>query len=70
MELALLWHRAAGAGSSASIAITKYVKVAFFNGTSLRPLPPVASKNEGTRYFHIHEHDQLDENLVASWILA
>ncbi|MFN0058070.1 MAG: DUF1801 domain-containing protein [Planctomycetota bacterium] len=48
--------------------ITKYVKVAFFRGTSLHPLPPVESKNEGTRYFHIHEHEPLDEMFVASWI--
>ncbi len=48
--------------------LTKYVKVAFFSGTSLRPLPPVESKNQGTRYFHIHEDDQFDEKLVASWI--
>ncbi len=48
--------------------ITKYVKVAFFNGTSLRPLPPVESKNKGTRYFHIYEGDQIDEKLLASWI--
>ena len=48
--------------------IAKYVKVAFFRGTSLRPMPPVESKNEGTRYFHIHEGEQLDEKLVASWI--
>ena len=48
--------------------ITKYIKVAFFRGTSLRPVPPVESKNEGTRYFHIHEGDQLDEELLASWI--
>jgi hypothetical protein len=48
--------------------LTKYVKVAFFNGTSLRPVPPVESKNEGTRYFHIREEDQFDEELVASWI--
>ena len=48
--------------------ITKYVKVAFFRGTSLRPLPPVESKQEEVRYFHIHEDDQLDEKLVASWI--
>ena len=47
---------------------TNYVKVAFFRGTSLRPLPPVESKNEGTRYFHIREDDQLDEELVASWV--
>ena len=47
---------------------TKYVKVAFFRGTSLRPLPPVESKDPDARYFHIHEDDQLDEELVASWI--
>ena len=38
------------------------------NGTSLNPLPPVESKNKGTRHLHIHEDDQLDEELVASWI--
>ncbi|HMN40254.1 MAG TPA: DUF1801 domain-containing protein [Phycisphaerales bacterium] len=48
--------------------ITKYVKVAFFRGTSLRPLPPVASKKPGVRYFHIHEHDQPDEQTLAGWI--
>jgi hypothetical protein len=46
---------------------TKYVKVTFLRGTSLHPLPPVESKHPHTRYFHIHEGDQLDE-LVASWI--
>ena len=48
--------------------LTRYIKVAFFAGASLRPVPPVESKNEGTRYFHVHEGDQLDEELVASWI--
>ncbi|MCC6681797.1 MAG: DUF1801 domain-containing protein [Phycisphaeraceae bacterium] len=48
--------------------ITKYVKVAFFNGASLRPQPPVSSKNEGTRYFHIFENDPIDEKMLASWI--
>jgi hypothetical protein len=47
---------------------TKYIKVAFFRGASLRPVPPVESKDKYTRYFHIHEDDQLDEELVASWI--
>jgi hypothetical protein len=47
---------------------TKYVKVAFFRGTSLRPVPPGESKNKDTRYLDIHEDDQLDEELVASWI--
>jgi len=48
--------------------LTRYIKVAFFAGTSLRPLPPVESRNEGTRYLHIHEGDPLDEELLASWI--
>jgi hypothetical protein len=46
----------------------KYIKVAFFHGASLRPLPPVASKDKNTRYFHILEDGQLDETLVTSWI--
>jgi hypothetical protein len=48
--------------------LTKYVKVAFFRGTSLRPVPPVESKQKDVRYFHIHEGDRIDEELVASWI--
>jgi len=47
---------------------TKYIKVTFFRGTSLHPVPPVASKDEEARYFHIHEDDPIDEELVASWI--
>jgi len=47
---------------------TRYVKVTFFRGTALRPLPPGASKNEDTRYLDIHEADQLDQELVSSWI--
>jgi hypothetical protein len=47
---------------------TKYVKVAFFRGTSLRPLPPGESRTQGTRYLDIHEDDPLDQELVASWI--
>jgi len=47
---------------------TKYVKVAFFRGASLRPLPPGESKQKDVRYLDIHEDDELDEKLVASWI--
>ena len=46
----------------------KYVKVAFFRGTSLRPVPPGQSKHREVRYIDIHKDDQLDEELVASWI--
>src|SRR5688572_816598 len=48
--------------------ITKYVKVAFFRGASLRPMPPVEAKQKDVRYFHIHEGDRLDEELVGGWI--
>ena len=47
---------------------TKYIKVTFLNGASLHPVPPVESKHEDVRYFHIHEDDRLDEELLASWI--
>lgn len=48
--------------------LTKYVKVAFFSGMSLTPLPPVESKQEAVRYLHIFENEPLDEELLASWI--
>jgi len=48
--------------------LTKYVKVSFFRGTALDPLPPVESKQEDVRYLHIYENDQLDEELLVSWI--
>jgi len=47
---------------------TRYVKVSFFRGTSLSPLPPGESKTEETRYLDIHEDDPLDENQLARWI--
>jgi hypothetical protein len=47
---------------------TKYIKVTFFRGTSLRPMPPVESKDPDTRYFHISERDAPDEQLVTEWI--
>src|SRR5687767_10306985 len=47
---------------------TRYVKVAFFRGTSLRPVPPGASKDKDTRYFDIHEGDDFDEAQMATWL--
>jgi hypothetical protein len=46
----------------------KYVKVAFFRGASLRPIPPGESKNNDTRYLDIHEGDTLDEAQFVAWI--
>jgi hypothetical protein len=48
--------------------LTKYVKVAFFRGTSLRPLPPGESKGKDTRYLDIHEDDRLDEAQLVAWV--
>ncbi len=48
--------------------VTKYIKVAFFRGTSLRPLPPVDSAQKEVRYFHIHEDDEIDEAQFADWV--
>jgi hypothetical protein len=47
---------------------TKYIKVAFFRGSSLSPVPPGESKQKEVRYFHIHENDQLDEAQFAAWV--
>jgi hypothetical protein len=47
---------------------TKYIKLAFFRGTSLRPVPPGESKHKEARYLDIHEDDQLDEAQLAAWV--
>ena len=47
---------------------TKYVKVTFFSGASLRPLPPGESRQQDVRHLDIHEHDPIDEARLASWI--
>ncbi len=52
---------------------TNYIKVAFFRGTSLRPLPPGESKQKEVRYLDIHEGDMpqggtFDDTLFAAWV--
>ena len=47
---------------------TNYVKVAFFRGTSLRPVPPGKSKQKEVRYLEIHENDKLDEAQFTAWV--
>jgi hypothetical protein len=46
---------------------TRYVKLTFFRGASLRPLPPGESKQKEVRYLDIHEND-LDEAQLAAWV--
>jgi len=47
---------------------TRYVKVAFFRGASLTPIPPGKSKQEQVRYLDIYEDDALDEAQFADWV--
>ncbi len=47
---------------------TKYVKVAFFRGASLNPMPPGTSKQKDVRYLDIYENDALDEAQFADWV--
>lgn len=47
---------------------TKYVKVAFFRGTSLKPVPPGTSKQPEVRYLDIYEDDEIDEEQFARWV--
>jgi hypothetical protein len=47
---------------------TKYVKVAFFRGASLRPVPPGESKHKEVRYLDIREDDPLDEAQLGAWV--
>ena len=46
----------------------KYIKITFMNGGKLKPLPPIESKVPNTRYFHLHEDDELDEAQWKRWL--
>ena len=48
--------------------MTKYIKVAFFNGAALVPLPPGSSKQKNVRYLDIYEDDAFDEAQFADWV--
>ncbi len=47
---------------------TRYIKVTFFQGASLKPAPKEKSKYEAVRYFHIHEDEALDEAQFGDWV--
>ncbi len=46
---------------------THYIKVTFFRGASLRPVPPGVSKHKDVRYLDIRE-DLLDEAQFVDWV--
>ena len=63
------WYGVEGQGWFLSYhCFTRYIKVTFIRGASLDPVPPVGSKDPDAGYVHIHEDDDLDEELLGSWI--
>lgn len=46
----------------------KYIKVAFFRGALLHPVPPGASKQKDVRYLDIREDDPIDETQLSDWV--
>lgn len=48
--------------------VERYVKVAFFKGTALQPMPPVESRKDDIRYYHVFEDAGLDEAQVRDWL--
>jgi hypothetical protein len=47
---------------------TKYVKVTFFAGAQLDPVPPVGSKDPSARYLHVEESGIADEAQLVRWL--
>jgi hypothetical protein len=47
---------------------TRYVKVTFFRGASLRPAPPGESKSKDARHLDIREDETLDEAQFTDWV--
>lgn len=47
---------------------TRYVKIAFFRGAQLDPVPPVASRTPSTRYLHVGEGEEMDQAQFTSWV--
>lgn len=46
----------------------RYLKVTFFRGQSLQPVPPEASKSQDTRYVHLREDGSFNEAQLADWV--
>ena len=62
------WYGIDGQGWFVSYHVfTRYVKVTFLNGASLRPAPPGSGKDKDSRWVDIHE-GELDEAQMAEWI--
>ena len=62
------WYGVEDAGWFASYHVfTRYVKVTFLNGASLRPEPPGSGKDPDSRWVDIYE-DELDEEQMETWV--
>ena len=46
---------------------THYLKLTFFHGAELDPLPPVTFKDPDARALHIHEDDEPDDQQLIAW---
>ena len=61
------WYGIEGEGWFVSYHVfTKYVKLTFLNGASLRPPPPGSGKDKDSRWIDIYE-GELDEEQLADW---
>ena len=47
---------------------TRYIKITFFRGTQLDPVPPVGSKDPDARYLHIFEDEPVDAAQLEIWL--
>lgn len=62
------WYGIEGQGWFLSAYVfTRYVKVTFLQGASLRPVPPGAGKDRDSRWIDIHE-GELDEQQLTAWV--
>jgi hypothetical protein len=49
--------------------LTRYVKVTFFKGMSLQPIPPGGTERSGdARWIDLYEADGLDESQMSAWV--
>ena len=49
--------------------LTRYVKVTFFQGLSLKPIPPGGTERSGdSRWIDIYETDEIDEAQMTKWV--
>ncbi|MFT3975390.1 MAG: DUF1801 domain-containing protein [Amaricoccus sp.] len=63
------FYRVEGGGWFLSFhCFTRYVKVTFFDGACLDPMPPVAAKDPKARLLHIGEADAIDADQLSRWL--